>query len=98
MAFLSDTARGFLANQPDDPRPTAKEQQEWLKRVRRMNRISFTDHELALLADSIYWEMEFLNRAEWADSPRAKTLQGLQDRINNFLESSGYYKERADLA
>tara|TARA_B100000035_G_C20833945_1_gene479949 strand:- start:26 stop:217 length:192 start_codon:yes stop_codon:yes gene_type:complete len=63
-----------------------------------MNRISFTDHELALLADSIYWEMEFLNRAEWADSPRAKTLQGLQDRIHNHLESSGYYKDRADLA
>ena len=28
--------------------------------------MTFTDHELALLADSIYWEMEFLTRAEWA--------------------------------
>ena len=60
--------------------------------------MTFTDHELALLADSVYWEMEFLRRAEWQDTPRAKTLQGLQDRIHNHLESSGYYKDRADLA
>lgn len=60
--------------------------------------MNFTDHELALLADSVFWEMEFLFRAEWQDTPRAKTLQELQDRINNYLESSGYYKERADLA
>jgi len=98
MAFLSNTGRDFLAAQPDDPRPTPEQQREWLKRVRRMNKISFTDHELALLADSVYWEMEFLGRAEWQDTPRAKTLQGLQDRIHNHLDSSGYYKDRADLA
>ena len=97
MAFLSDTARGFLANQPDDPRPTPEQQREWLKRVRRMNKITFTDHELALLADSVFWEMEFLGRAKWKDTPRSKTLQAIQDRIHNYLDSSGYYKERADL-
>ena len=59
--------------------------------------MTFTDHELALLADSIYWEMEFLNRADWKDSPRSKTLQGLQNRIHTYLENSGYYKERADI-
>ena len=63
-----------------------------------MNKITFTDHELALLADSVFWEMEFSRRAERQDTPRAKTLQELRNRINNYLESSGYYKERADLA
>ena len=97
MAFLSNTAREFLANQPDPPRPTHEEQREWLKRVRRMNKITFTDHELALLADSVFWEMEFLGRAQWLDTPRSKTLQAIQDRIHNYLDSSGYYKDRADL-
>lgn len=60
--------------------------------------MNLTDHELALLADSIFWEMEFLGRAQWQETARAKTLQELQDRIHNYLESSGYYKERADLA
>ena len=97
MAFLSNTGREFLANQPDPPRPTPEEQREWFKRVRRMNKITFTDHELALLADSVFWEMEFLGRAKWQDTPRSKTLQAIQDRIHNYLDSSGYYKERADL-
>ena len=60
--------------------------------------MNFTDHELALLADSVFWEMEFLGRAKWQGTPRSKTLQVIQDRIHNYLESSGYYKERADLA
>tara|TARA_A100001201_G_C4041613_1_gene186862 strand:- start:676 stop:858 length:183 start_codon:yes stop_codon:yes gene_type:complete len=60
--------------------------------------MTFTDHELALLADSVYWEMEFLEHAEWQNTPRAKTLQGLQNRIHKYLDSSGYYKDRADLA
>jgi len=34
MAFLSDTARGFLANQPDPPRPTEKQKQDALKHIR----------------------------------------------------------------
>ena len=38
MAFLSDTARGFLANQPDDPRPTPKQQREHLRRIRHAER------------------------------------------------------------
>ena len=63
-----------------------------------MNKITFTDHELALLADSVFWEMEFLGRAKWKDTPRSRTLQAIQDRIHNYLETSGYYKDRADLA
>tara|TARA_Y100000592_G_scaffold44970_1_gene71340 strand:+ start:514 stop:798 length:285 start_codon:yes stop_codon:yes gene_type:complete len=38
MAFLSDTARGFLANQPDPPRPTPKQQREHLRRIRHAER------------------------------------------------------------
>ena len=34
MAFLSDTAREFLANQPDPPRPTPEQQREHLRRIR----------------------------------------------------------------
>ena len=59
--------------------------------------MNLTNHELALLADSVFWEMEFLGRAQWQDTPRSKTLQAIQDRIHNYLETSGYYKERADL-
>lgn len=38
MAFLSETARGFLANQPDDPRPTLKQQREYLRQARHAAR------------------------------------------------------------
>ena len=38
MAFLSDTARGFLANQPDPPRPTPEQQREHLRRIRHAQR------------------------------------------------------------
>jgi len=38
MAFLSDNAREFLANQPDPPRPTPEQQQEHLKMVRHAER------------------------------------------------------------
>lgn len=38
MAFLSDTARGFLANQPEDPRPTPEQQREHLRRIRHAER------------------------------------------------------------
>lgn len=38
MAFLSDTGREFLANQPDPPRPTPEQQQEHLKMVRHAER------------------------------------------------------------
>ena len=34
MAFLSENAREFLANQPDPPRPTPKQQQEHLEMIR----------------------------------------------------------------
>ena len=65
--------------------------------------MNLTNHELALLADSVFWEMEFWEArhdqlAAWQDTPRAKTLQALQDRIHSHLESSGYYRDRADLA
>ena len=38
MAFLSDTAREFLANQPDPPRPTPEQQREYLRRIRHAER------------------------------------------------------------
>lgn len=38
MAFLSDTARGFLYSQPDDPRPTPEQQREHLRRIRHAER------------------------------------------------------------
>lgn len=59
--------------------------------------MNFTDHELALLSDSLYWEMDMHLKAGWRNSPRCKTLQQLQDRIINYLESTGYYTPRKDL-
>jgi len=38
MAFLSDTAREFLAAQPNPPRPTPEQQQEHLEMVRHAER------------------------------------------------------------
>ena len=38
MAFLSDAAREFLANQPDPPRPTPEQQRECLRRIRHTER------------------------------------------------------------
>tara|TARA_R100001509_G_scaffold80787_1_gene45486 strand:+ start:69 stop:353 length:285 start_codon:yes stop_codon:yes gene_type:complete len=38
MAFLSDTARGFLANQPDPPRPSSEQKREHLRRIRHAER------------------------------------------------------------
>lgn len=38
MTFLSETAREFLANQPDPPRPTPKQQREHLRRIRHTER------------------------------------------------------------
>lgn len=38
MAFLSDAARGFLAKQPDPPRPTPKQQREALRHIRHTER------------------------------------------------------------
>ena len=38
MAFLSDTGREFLANQPDPPRPTPEQQREHLRRIRHAER------------------------------------------------------------
>ena len=38
MAFLSDTAKGFLANQSDPPRPTPEQQREHLRRIRHAER------------------------------------------------------------
>ena len=38
MAFLSEAARRFLANQPDDPRPTPEQQREYLRQVRHAAR------------------------------------------------------------
>ena len=38
MAFLSDTGREFLANQPDHQRPTPEQQREHLRRIRHAER------------------------------------------------------------
>ena len=47
--------------------------------------MTFTDHELELLVDSITWELDFLEASGWHDSPRHQTLTELQTRIQSFL-------------
>ena len=47
--------------------------------------MTFTDHELELLVDSITWELDFLESSGWHDSPRHQTLTELQARIQSFL-------------
>ncbi len=40
--------------------------------------MKLTNHELELLADSISWELDFMQSKGWHTSNRAKTLQALQ--------------------
>lgn len=47
--------------------------------------MTFTDHELELLVDSITWELDFLESYGWHESPRHQTLTELQARIQLFL-------------
>lgn len=47
--------------------------------------MTFTDHELELLVDSITWELDFLESSGWHESPRHQTLTELQARIQLFL-------------
>ncbi len=49
--------------------------------------MNLTDNELALLADSIFWEMTFLEKKGWHTSQRAVILTDLQDRIHAYLDS-----------
>ena len=57
----------------------------------------FTNHELALLADALYWKMNVQLKAGLEDSPRFKTLQELQNRILNYLQIVDYGEPRKDL-
>nr|BAR22691.1 hypothetical protein [uncultured Mediterranean phage uvMED] len=61
-----------------------------------MKLTQFTDHELALLADALYWKMNTQLKAGLGDSPRFKTLQGLQDRILSYLQIVDYDEPRKD--
>ena len=47
--------------------------------------MTFTDHELELLVDSITWELDFLESSGWQESSRHQTLTELQARIEQFL-------------
>ena len=47
--------------------------------------MTFTDHELELLVDSITWELDFLESSGWHDSSRHQILTELQARIQSFL-------------
>lgn len=49
--------------------------------------MKLTDNELALLADSIFWEMTFLEKKGWHTSQRAIILTDLQNRIHAYLDS-----------
>jgi hypothetical protein len=57
----------------------------------RQNRLelqamTFTDHELELLLDSIEWELDFLESSGWHETPRHQNLTELQTRIQSFLD------------
>ena len=47
--------------------------------------MTFTNHELELLVDSITWELDFLKSSGWHESPRHQILTELQVRIRSFL-------------
>jgi hypothetical protein len=47
--------------------------------------MTFTNHELELLVDSISWELHFLEYTGWDESQRHQTLTELQARIQSFL-------------
>ena len=48
--------------------------------------MTFTDHELELLVDSITWELDFLESSGGHESTRHQTLIDLQTRIQSFLD------------
>ena len=48
--------------------------------------MTFTDHELELLLDSIAWELDFLESSGWHETPRHQNLTELQTRIESFLD------------
>ena len=49
--------------------------------------MKLTDNELALLADSIFWEMSFLEKKGWHTCQRAIILTDLQTRIPTCLDT-----------
>jgi len=49
--------------------------------------MQLTDNELALLADSIFWEMSFLEKKGWNTCQRAAILTDLQNRIHAYLDN-----------
>ena len=57
-----------------------------LRRLSHSEAMTFTDHELELLVDSITWELDFLESSGWHESPRHQTLTELQARIQTFLD------------
>ena len=54
--------------------------------------MKLTNHELELLADSVSWELDFLQSKGWHTSHRAKTLQALQKRMYAFVASEQSWK------
>lgn len=48
--------------------------------------MTFTNHELELLVDSITWELDFLESSGWHNCSRHQILTELQTRIQSFLD------------
>ena len=48
--------------------------------------MKLTNHELSLLADSVHWELGFMQSKGWDLSFRYKTLQALQAKIYAFVD------------
>ena len=48
--------------------------------------MKLTNHELSLLADSVHWELDFMQSKGWHMSPRAKALQALQKKVYAFVD------------
>jgi len=53
----------------------------------KLNTMQLTDTELSLLADSIFWEMSFLEKKGWHTCQRAAILTDLQNRIHAYLDN-----------
>jgi len=49
--------------------------------------MKLTDNELALLADSIFWEITILEKKGWHTCKRITILTDLQNRIHAYLDS-----------
>jgi hypothetical protein len=48
--------------------------------------MKLTNHELSLLADSVHWELGFMQSKGWDLSLRYKTLQALQKKVYAFVD------------